>query len=115
MHAFSILTIGIFVAGYSTARWDLVTRVYELAIFAWDHGVVTRTAKGFALLSLLFFLFILPVVRIAAQETDLVSRACTNLHMAGRLNTCSIPDLQAQEFLRVSSSNVVVLSSEVAG
>jgi hypothetical protein len=73
MHAFSILTIGIFVAGYSTARWDLVTRVYELAIFAWDHGVVTRTAKGFALLSLLFFLFILPIVRIATQETDLVS------------------------------------------
>jgi hypothetical protein len=83
MHAFSILTIGIFVAGYSTARWDLVTRVYELAIFAWDHGVVTRTAKGFALLSLLFFIFILPVVRIAAQETDLVSRACTSLRSAG--------------------------------
>ncbi|RYN32884.1 N-acetylglucosaminyl-phosphatidylinositol biosynthetic protein [Alternaria arborescens] len=74
MHAFSILTIGIFVAGYSTARWDLVTRVYELAIFAWDHGVVTRTAKGFALLSLLFFLFILPIVRIATQETDLHPR-----------------------------------------
>lgn len=74
MHAFSIVTIGIFVAGYSTARWDLVTRVYELAIFAWDHGVVTRTAKGFALLSLLFFIFILPVVRIAAHETDLVSK-----------------------------------------
>jgi hypothetical protein len=78
MHAFSILTIGIFVAGYSTARWDLVTRVYELAIFAWDHGVVTRTAKGFALLSLLFFLFILPIVRIATQETDLVSMAHDN-------------------------------------
>jgi hypothetical protein len=73
MHAFSILTIGIFVAGYSTARWDLVTRLYELAIFAWDHGVVTRTARGFALLSALFLLFILPIVRIAAQETDLVS------------------------------------------
>jgi hypothetical protein len=40
MHAFSILTLGIFIAGYSTARWDLVTRLYELAIFAWDHGVV---------------------------------------------------------------------------
>ena len=74
MHAFSILTIAIFVAGYSTARWDLVTRVYELAIFAWDHGVVTRTAKGFAFLSLLFFLFILPIVRLATQETDLVSK-----------------------------------------
>ena len=40
MHPFSILTLGIFVAGYITARWDLVTRLYELAIFAWDYGVV---------------------------------------------------------------------------
>lgn len=40
MHPFSVLTAGIFVAGYITARWDLVTRLYELAIFAWDHGVV---------------------------------------------------------------------------
>jgi hypothetical protein len=42
MHPFSILTFGIFVAGYITARWDLVTRLYELAIFAWDHGVFVR-------------------------------------------------------------------------
>ncbi|KAM0284132.1 hypothetical protein ACHAQH_002120 [Verticillium albo-atrum] len=27
-------------SGYITARWDLVTRLYELAIFAWDYGVV---------------------------------------------------------------------------
>lgn len=47
MHPFSILTLGIFVAGYITARWDLVTRLYELAIFAWDHGVVV-SASGFA-------------------------------------------------------------------
>lgn len=40
MHPFSALTLGIFVAGYTTARWDLVTRLYELAIFAWDYGVV---------------------------------------------------------------------------
>lgn len=40
MHPFSILTLGIFVAGYITARWDLVTRLYELAIFAWENGVV---------------------------------------------------------------------------
>jgi phosphatidylinositol glycan class Q protein len=44
MHQFSVLTLGIFVAGYITARWDLVTRLYELAIFAWDHGVVVRFA-----------------------------------------------------------------------
>lgn len=43
MHPFSVLTVGIFVAGYITARWDLVTRLYELAIFAWEHGVVVRT------------------------------------------------------------------------
>lgn len=40
MHPFSVLTLAIFVAGYITARWDLVTRLYELAVFAWDHGVV---------------------------------------------------------------------------
>jgi hypothetical protein len=74
MHAFSILTLAIFVAGYSTARWDLATRVYELAIFAWDHGVVTRAAKGVALLSVLFLLVVVPVARLAAQETDLVRR-----------------------------------------
>lgn len=42
MHPFSVLTLGIFVAGYITARWDLVTRLYELAIFAWDKGVIVR-------------------------------------------------------------------------
>lgn len=40
MHPFSVLTLGIFVAGYITARWDLVTRLYELAIFAAEHSVV---------------------------------------------------------------------------
>lgn len=44
MHPFSVLTLGIFVAGYITARWDLVTRLYELAIFAWDRGVVVCVA-----------------------------------------------------------------------
>jgi hypothetical protein len=42
MHPVSVLTFGIFLAGYITARWDLVTRLYELAIFAWDHGVIVR-------------------------------------------------------------------------
>lgn len=40
MHPVSILTLGIFLAGYITARWDLVAQLYELASFAWDHGVV---------------------------------------------------------------------------
>jgi phosphatidylinositol glycan class Q protein len=43
MHPFSILALAIFVAGYITARWDLVTRLYDLAIFAWDHGVVVSS------------------------------------------------------------------------
>ncbi|KAI1043405.1 hypothetical protein LB505_002156 [Fusarium chuoi] len=46
MHPFSILTLGIFVAGYITARWDLVTRLYELAIFAWENGVVHPRGTG---------------------------------------------------------------------
>ncbi|RAH78157.1 hypothetical protein BO86DRAFT_345734 [Aspergillus japonicus CBS 114.51] len=74
MHPFSILTLGIFVAGYITARWDLVTRLYELAIFAWDHGVVTRTAKGFLLLSVFFFLLVLPINHLAATEGKLHPR-----------------------------------------
>lgn len=40
MNLFSIVTVVIFVAGYITARWDLVTRLYELAIFAVDRGVL---------------------------------------------------------------------------
>ncbi|KAM3083208.1 hypothetical protein ACMFMG_003867 [Clarireedia jacksonii] len=75
MHPFSILTLAIFVAGYITARWDLVTRLYELAIFAWDHGVVARTLKGFAILSVFFFLFIIPVERLATREAQLHPRS----------------------------------------
>ncbi|KAL2117431.1 hypothetical protein VTJ04DRAFT_7091 [Mycothermus thermophilus] len=72
MHPFSILTLGIFVAGYITARWDLVTRLYELAIFAWNYGVVTRAAKGFAALSLVFLLIFIPVERLATREANLL-------------------------------------------
>lgn len=74
MHPFSVLTIGIFAAGYITARWDLVTQLYELAIFAWDHGVWTRAAKGFAVLSVFFIIVIIPVERIAAREAGLHPR-----------------------------------------
>ena len=56
MHPFSILTLGIFVAGYITARWDLVTRLYELAVFAADHGVVVSSTGFNLLLPLLFVL-----------------------------------------------------------
>lgn len=75
MHPFSILTLAIFVAGYITARWDLVTRIYELAIFAWDHGVVSRTLKGFAILSFFFLLFFVPIERLATRETALHPRS----------------------------------------
>lgn len=40
MHPFSILTLGIFVAGYITARWNLAAQIYELIVFAWEYGVV---------------------------------------------------------------------------
>ncbi|KAF1351961.1 phosphatidylinositol glycan, class Q [Delphinella strobiligena] len=70
MHPFSVLTLGIFVAGYTTARWDLVTRLYELAIFAWDHGVITRCIKGFILLSVFFLIVIIPIGRFAVVEAD---------------------------------------------
>jgi hypothetical protein len=74
MHPFSIVALGIFVAGYSTARWDLVTRLYELAIFAWDHGVVARAAKGFVLLSVVFVVIVLPFERLAAREVGVHPR-----------------------------------------
>ncbi|KAJ4170560.1 pig-Q [Fusarium solani] len=72
MHPFSVLTLGIFVAGYITARWDLVTRLYELAIFAWENGVVTRATKAFAALTILFLAVFAPTVLLATQETNLV-------------------------------------------
>lgn len=75
MHPFSVLTLGIFVAGYITARWDLVTRLYELAIFAWDYGVVSRAAKGFAALTLVFLLIFIPVERLATRESNLHPRS----------------------------------------
>lgn len=99
MHPFSILTLGIFVAGYITARWDLVTRLYELAIFAAEYGVVVcykcsaeeelptivchwltrlgfdlqiRAAKGVVALTALFLTIFIPVVWVARKETFLV-------------------------------------------
>ncbi|KAI1479654.1 Gpi1-domain-containing protein [Daldinia eschscholtzii] len=75
MHPFSILTLAIFVAGYITARWDLVTRLYELAVFAWDKGVIARATQGFALLSFVFILIFIPVQHIARTEADLHPRS----------------------------------------
>jgi phosphatidylinositol glycan class Q protein len=74
MHPFSILTFGIFVAGYITARWDLVTRLYELAIFAWNYGVVTRAASGFFVLTAAFLIVFVPFASLAAQEARIHPR-----------------------------------------
>ncbi|KAK3180134.1 pig-Q [Lecanicillium sp. MT-2017a] len=74
MHPFSVLTLGIFVAGYITARWDLVTRLCELAIFAWEHGVVARAAKGVVGVTGLFFVVFIPVILLARKETRLHPR-----------------------------------------
>ncbi|KAI0023419.1 N-acetylglucosaminyl transferase component-domain-containing protein [Xylariomycetidae sp. FL0641] len=74
MNPFSILTFAIFGFGYITARWDLVTRLYELAIFAWDKGVIVRAAQGFAFLSLAFLIVLIPVQHIARTEATLVLR-----------------------------------------
>jgi len=84
MHPFSILTLGIFVAGYTTARWDLVTRLYELAIFAWDHGVITRTAKAFAILSLGFLIILIPIAHLASSEAALHPRPLTGGGISAR-------------------------------
>lgn len=96
MHPFSILTLGIFIAGYITARWDLIAQLYAVTVFAWEHSVVVsiencsphkhpfqtdgsesklRAAKGFVVLSIFFFLFLLPIERVASRETRLVMSA----------------------------------------
>ena len=98
MHAFSILAWAIFVAGYITARWDLVTRVCELWTFAWEYGVVVRlgclapppptppcllprltsarlqarAAKAFACLTFFFVLILIPVGLLTSAEAKLV-------------------------------------------
>ncbi|RPA76049.1 Gpi1-domain-containing protein [Ascobolus immersus RN42] len=66
----SLLAVVIFVAGYITARYSIVSKVIELVCFSWDNGVVGRIIKGFAILSLFFFLFFIPIERIASQEVE---------------------------------------------
>ncbi|KAM3475905.1 hypothetical protein MY5147_003489 [Beauveria neobassiana] len=62
--------------GYITARWDLVTRLYELAIFAWEYQVAIRAAKGAIALTVLFFIVIFPVYLLAKKETHLATWNC---------------------------------------
>ncbi|KAH8148796.1 uncharacterized protein LAJ45_07139 [Morchella importuna] len=111
-----LLAILVFIAGYITARFSLITQAVELAYFAWDNGVVVNTpfsrshpsdnssppwlgwklilptthlanwgvcvcavqgraTKGFLILSLFFFLFFIPIERIASRETSLQTRS----------------------------------------
>ncbi|SMQ55292.1 unnamed protein product [Zymoseptoria tritici ST99CH_1A5] len=88
MHPVSILTLLVFCSGYVTARWDLVAQLIELALFAWDHSVVTRALKGFAVLTIFFVLILIPLERIAAREAELHPR------------TIDTPGLSAREQLR---------------
>ncbi|KAM0525430.1 hypothetical protein ACHAPE_000135 [Trichoderma viride] len=74
MHPFSTVTLGIFVAGYITARWDLVTRLYELVLFAAEYGVVLRAARGLVVLTVIFITIFVPVALIARGETRLHPR-----------------------------------------
>ncbi|KAK6345125.1 phosphatidylinositol N-acetylglucosaminyltransferase subunit gpi1 [Orbilia javanica] len=75
MHPSLTLTFIVFVAGYITARFSLVSRAFEFLVFAWESGVFGRVVKGVALLTLLFIILLIPLERIAARETRLHSRA----------------------------------------
>ncbi|KKP01281.1 hypothetical protein THAR02_06598 [Trichoderma harzianum] len=96
MHPFSTVTLGIFVAGYITARWDLVTRLYELAIFAAEYGVVLRAARGIVVLSAFFLAIFVPVALVARRETRLLGSRL----MQSNYSTHEIKEL---EYLRESS------------
>ncbi|KAF4629015.1 hypothetical protein G7Y89_g9138 [Cudoniella acicularis] len=98
-------------SGYITARWDLVTRLYELAVFAWNHGVVARTAKGFAILSIFFFLFIIPVERLASRETDLARSVENALKVGTLFRNCSHPISRIYELCELSSMHVLGLAN----
>ncbi|TGZ84269.1 Gpi1-domain-containing protein [Ascodesmis nigricans] len=69
-----LLAIIIFIAGYFTARYSLITQVIDLSISAWERGVVGRATKAFLILSIFFFLFCIPIERIVARDPSVVSR-----------------------------------------
>jgi hypothetical protein len=61
----------------------------------------TRTAKGFAILSIFFFLFIIPVERLASRETHLVQQRTI---LAWQwLITYSIQGQEVPAYLRANS------------
>ena len=74
----------------------------------------TRAAKGFAILSILFFLFIIPAGRIAAEETSLVRMEWTLLQVRLDLTNCSASQGTKQWNLRkraVETSRVFLAPS----
>ncbi|KAF3121964.1 phosphatidylinositol N-acetylglucosaminyltransferase subunit gpi1 [Orbilia oligospora] len=71
MHPSLTLTFIVFVAGYITARFSLVSRAFEFLVLAWKSGVFGRVLQGVVLLTLLFILILVPLERIAARETRL--------------------------------------------
>ncbi|KAK6359615.1 phosphatidylinositol N-acetylglucosaminyltransferase subunit gpi1 [Orbilia brochopaga] len=75
MHPSLTLTFIVFVAGYITAQFSLISRSFELLVFAWENGVFGRALKGLALLTFLFSLILVPLGIIAGRETRLHSRA----------------------------------------
>ncbi|KAF7550197.1 hypothetical protein G7Z17_g5880 [Cylindrodendrum hubeiense] len=111
MHPFSVLTLAIFVAGYITARWDLVTRIYELAIFAWENGVVARAAQAFAGLTLLFLAIFTPTVLISRKETHLPRNAEFHLRSGTFFRSEPHPPNRIYEICGHSSMHVLGLSN----
>ncbi|KID60827.1 N-acetylglucosaminyl transferase component, partial [Metarhizium hybridum] len=128
MHPFSILTLGIFVAGYITARWDLVTRLYELAIFAAEYGVVVcykcsaeeelpiiiRAAKGVVALTALFLTIFIPVVWVARKETFLASEVEHHLKGGSFFRSAPHSPGRIYELCGHSSMHVLGVSNSTA-
>ncbi|KAK5172896.1 pig-Q [Saxophila tyrrhenica] len=109
MHPISVLTFGIFLSGYITARWDLVSQLIELAVFAWDRGVITRAAKGFGVLSIFFVLILIPIERIANKEVELFENVKHALSMRFLFRGCPHPIENIVE--RCGGKNIEVLGT----
>jgi len=67
-----------------------------------------RTARGFAILSLFFFLFVIPIERLASRESALVGLLCARMNVANR--PFSIQDLGLRAYLRENNYGAVAPS-----
>ncbi|TRX95989.1 hypothetical protein FHL15_003131 [Xylaria flabelliformis] len=115
MHPFSVLTLAIFVAGYITARWDLVTRLYELALFAWDNGVISRIALGCAFWSVTFLFLFIPVRHIALSEAELPRGVENALKTGILLRNARNPVARIFELCGQASMHVLGLTNATLG